>query len=162
MSKKKHYKKGFTLIELLVVVAIIGLLSSIVLASLKTAKDKATASKIVQETQQYKRAMETFRTNNGFYPGPQAVGVYAIMPDAAIAAALAPYIDINKMLIFKTESYQLSPLYVPNVYTCAGVNAPDGGYMILITNPVLKNELKQWYANGTVYSNGERFCFIND
>jgi prepilin-type N-terminal cleavage/methylation domain-containing protein len=34
-------KKGFTLIEILVVIAIIGLLSSVVLASLDDSKDKA-------------------------------------------------------------------------------------------------------------------------
>lgn len=49
----KNFKKGFTIIELLVVVAIIGLLSSIVLASLNDARTKANKAAFKSETSAY-------------------------------------------------------------------------------------------------------------
>lgn len=61
-------KKGFTLIELLVVVAMVGLLSSIILASLSSARDKASDSKKLAMVNQYQKAIELFYGDNSFYP----------------------------------------------------------------------------------------------
>ncbi|HAT68259.1 MAG: hypothetical protein A2481_03760 [Candidatus Yonathbacteria bacterium RIFOXYC2_FULL_47_9] len=51
--KKMKNKNGFTLIELLVVISIIGLLSSVILASLNSARAKALRSKAIQEMRQF-------------------------------------------------------------------------------------------------------------
>lgn len=50
-------RQGFTLIELLVVIAIIGVLASVVLASVSTAREKAKATKMVSELQQMEKAI---------------------------------------------------------------------------------------------------------
>ncbi|MBI4837402.1 MAG: prepilin-type N-terminal cleavage/methylation domain-containing protein [Candidatus Portnoybacteria bacterium] len=60
--------KGFTLIELLVVIAIIGLLSSIVLVSLNSARGKARDTKRVGDLRQMQIALEMYFNVNGAYP----------------------------------------------------------------------------------------------
>tara|TARA_B100000508_G_scaffold60333_1_gene46954 strand:+ start:14913 stop:15365 length:453 start_codon:yes stop_codon:yes gene_type:complete len=67
-------KKGFTLIELLVVVAIIGMLSSVVLASLNTARGNARDAKRAQDMQQVVTALELYVNVNGIYPPNDADG----------------------------------------------------------------------------------------
>lgn len=64
-----HTQKGFTLIELLVVVAIIGLLSSVVLASLQGARSKARDTKRVAETRSIEKALLLYSLDhNGLVP----------------------------------------------------------------------------------------------
>ncbi|PIS17215.1 MAG: hypothetical protein COT59_01835 [Candidatus Nealsonbacteria bacterium CG09_land_8_20_14_0_10_42_14] len=60
--------KGFTLIELLVVIAIIGLLASIVLVSMKGAREKAKIAKAQQEMKQIVTAMYLYRDRYGQLP----------------------------------------------------------------------------------------------
>lgn len=61
-------KKGFTLIELLVVIAIIGLLASIVLVSLNSARAKARDTKRIAEFKAVSMAMQLYYDKYGEYP----------------------------------------------------------------------------------------------
>ncbi|MBU6415023.1 type II secretion system GspH family protein [Patescibacteria group bacterium] len=69
---KPFYKKGvrgFTLIELLVVIAIIGVLASIVLASLNTARRKSRDARRLADIKQTQLALELyFDANSSSYP----------------------------------------------------------------------------------------------
>jgi len=65
MLNNKH---GFTLIELLVVIAIIGLLATIVLISLNTARDKAKYARVKADIDQIIKAMKMYEIDVGELP----------------------------------------------------------------------------------------------
>ena len=84
--------RGFTLIELLVVVAIIGILSSIVLASLNSARKKGRDARRVRDIKQLQLALELYydaNTTTG-YPttlAPLATdGFIAVIPKDPLGA----------------------------------------------------------------------------
>src|SRR4051812_38500126 len=63
----KKYTRGFTLIELLVVIAIIGILASIVLVSLNSARNKGKDARVISDVQQLRTAFES-GYNGSAYP----------------------------------------------------------------------------------------------
>ena len=66
--KKLSLQKGFTLVELLVVIAIIGILSTLLLLQLNTARSKARDVKRVTAVNQIRTAVELYYDDNGQYP----------------------------------------------------------------------------------------------
>lgn len=61
-------KRGFTLIELLVVIAIIGLLSTLAVVALGSARLKARDSKRMSDLKQVQTALELYFTDKNAYP----------------------------------------------------------------------------------------------
>ena len=61
-----HKKSGFTLIELLVVVAIIGILATVVLSSLGTARERARDARRLSDMKTIYTALVQYDLDNGF------------------------------------------------------------------------------------------------
>lgn len=64
----KNNKKGFTLIELLVVIAIIGLLSTLSILALNSARARARDAKRISDVKQIQTALEMYYNEMGDYP----------------------------------------------------------------------------------------------
>ena len=80
----KQNTKGFTLIELLVVIAIIGILSTLAVVSLSSARARARDSRRIADIRNIQSALELYFTDNSVYPGPNG-------PTDISAAAGATY-----------------------------------------------------------------------
>lgn len=61
-------KKGFTLVELLVVIAIIGLLSTMAVVALNSARAKSRDARRISDVKQIQTALELFYNDYGGYP----------------------------------------------------------------------------------------------
>lgn len=97
MVKKQ---KGFTLIELLVVIAIIGLLSTLAVVALNSARSKARDAKRVSDVKQIQTALELYYADNSGYPGETAAsdlgtGNYVCIDSTGFAATCTnPYMPV--------------------------------------------------------------------
>lgn len=63
-----RHQKGFTLVELLVVIAIIGILATLLLLQLGTARSRARDAKRIADVNQIRSAIELYFDDNGIYP----------------------------------------------------------------------------------------------
>lgn len=77
----KKNKGGFTLIELLVVIAIIGLLSTLSILALNTARARARDARRVSDVKQVQTALEMYYNDVGDYPATAAPGASITSPN---------------------------------------------------------------------------------
>jgi general secretion pathway protein G len=68
MKSRRQAQEGFTLIEIMVVIAIIGLLATLVVQSLRGATDKAKRTKAMADIAELKTALDRYYIDNGSYP----------------------------------------------------------------------------------------------
>ncbi len=68
MTTKTKSESAFTVLELLVVIAVIGLLSSIILAALNSSREKARAGRAAADLRSLTNVLSLYLSDNGVYP----------------------------------------------------------------------------------------------
>jgi prepilin-type N-terminal cleavage/methylation domain-containing protein len=124
--KRMNKKGGFTLIELLVVIAIIGILSSVVLVSLNSARNKGKDTRVISDVNQLRTAFES-GYNGASYPdlgnniiasttGPQGTTTTQLINDAVAQGGVINVIT-DGATATKYAIYGKLPSN-PNAYFC--------------------------------------------
>ncbi len=87
-SNLKNTRRGFTLIEILVVIAIIGILSSVVLASLAVSRAKARDAKRIADLDEVKKALELYYDSHGQYPPSAGYSIPTVLATEGFIAKI--------------------------------------------------------------------------
>ncbi len=133
----KKNNTGFTLIELLVVISIIALISSIILADLATARQKAKNAAAQEQVHQVQLALALIASDNGGnYPNPHPDGVqnssigYYCIGAATCPSASQPPLTINGTAITTSDNLtegqlsQFANTDSPLIYQCTVQTGP--------------------------------------
>ncbi len=152
-------KKGFTLIELLVVIAIIGILASIVLASLNTARIKSRDARRIADIKQIQIALELYYdANSSSYPTLTSAlttgGFMSSVPQDPLSTVAVP----------KNYLYEKCTGVTPNFYHI-GASLEDDKNHALIANyngAGLTGCTGSWGANGSPCQTSDapgKYCY---
>ena len=130
---KPNGRRGFTLIELLVVISIIGLLSSVVLASLNSARAKARDAVRKSDLKQIRIALELYYNEYGGYPSSAWPNEdYRIFQSLALETKMTIFLTrFPTDPLTTTGCYDEQYLYISDVYKDgSGNNAKATKYSI--------------------------------
>lgn len=157
-------KRGFTLIELLVVIAIIGILASIVMVSLSSARAKSRDARRQADIKSIQLALALYYNDNGMYP----LNIYAsysagAAPTGGLKDAYLPVVptDPNQSVACsdgtQASCYKYSAFFVGNATLgCSAANRPPAKYHL---GAVLENVNNTIDANAPVAPNGSMAGF---
>ena len=126
MNKNPKKQSGFTLIELLVVIAIIGILASVVVASLNSSRKKGRDAQRIRDIQEIRNAIELYIAQNGYPPdlgNPSCLNPNFIQSNSECIANETSY----NLTQWNTLEAQLSPYISKLSKDPCGVNCFDDG-----------------------------------
>jgi len=158
-------QKGFTLIELLVVIAIIGLLSTLAVVSLNSARAKARDARRTSDVRQLQTALEMYFNDANAYPEtPTPVNLGEATTGTTDPLVLTNISNVAKDPIGWEETVSGATVYMrqvpsdPQTSTYHYVYAQTGsgtGYTIGFT---LESDNATWGGNNCVASAGQIVC----
>jgi len=119
---------GFTLIELIVVIAVISLLSSIVLASLQNARERAIGIAYRISVDEFIKAVELYRESHD-----------GSLPMTATGDHFSPWMFIVKNDGTIRERSYLFPYSTDNYSITTGIILSDGGYLKKTPTPPFRD-----------------------
>lgn len=140
--------RGFTLIELLVVIAIIGLLASIILASLNTARQKGRDARRVADIKEIQLALELYYDANSQYP----TSLGALVPTYISAMPTDPSSSVTCTTGAQTGCYDYVPLQ-GSALSASSCGAYHLGASLEVNDPTTLNGDADGTAGGT-YGSG--------
>ncbi len=151
---KKKKRCGFTLIELLVVIAIIGILATIVLVSLNTARAKARDARRSSDMHQIALAMEMYYDSQSPVTYPNLPDIVTAIP--ANSVLLAPYMSIVPLDPSVTDGYKWTDAATPLSRYCAWGKLEVPTNIWVISNP---NGTKQTTTEPNLTCPGASCCY---
>jgi len=155
---KNKKEKGFTLLELLVVIGIIGLLASILVVNLTSARKRARDTKRIADVRNLQTASEDYYGKNGKYPtgiGDLVTGahipVWPLDPLAPSGTTCSANSDLCYWYSYYTPTGALGPQYYH-----FGTSFEDTGSLLLnqdrdcnsITGVACPYSTSGWTAGG--------------
>lgn len=161
-------QNGFTLIELLVVIAVIGILASVVMASLNSARAKARDAQRIANVRQLQTALELYYSDNGAYPVPPTSRSDGLVSNCTpgevgarftdgFAAMMAPYISQLADDPKAGNPWPYCYFYGTIPYwPCP--SAPGKGYTIIFVTEKAQYTIGEAYSVVGEEGNAKRYC----
>jgi len=104
---KKNNQKAFTLIEILVVIAIIGILTSLLLANFAQVRSRARDNQRKSDLNQIKKAFQMYLDDNYAYPTQAADNGFVFGGSFTSSSTSAPYMQsVPQDPLYPDEDYQ--------------------------------------------------------